>query len=116
QAVEATGFDGLGELVDTRPSGTRAFGAADYARIPEQSDRFWAHAGKFEQLEDAGAEFGQQLVALLERTGGGDGLELGSHALADAVDLHQARGIRSGRDQVDRGLLGGIGGAAVAAD
>ena len=41
---------------------------------------------------------------------------MGGHAFADAVDLHEARGVGGGFGQVNGGLLGGLGGAAVAAD
>ena len=46
----------------------------------------------------------------------GNGLQVGCHAFADAVDLQQARGISGGLGQVHRGLFGGFGGAAIAAN
>ncbi len=49
--------------------------------------------GSFSSSKHAGAVFGQQLVALRQRAGGGDGLQVGGHALADAGNLQQARGV-----------------------
>ncbi len=75
-----------------------------------------AHAGKFEQVEDAGAVFRHKLVAQRHGAGGGDGLEVCGHALADAGNLKQARGVGGDGGNVDGGLLDGLGGAAIAAD
>ena len=74
------------------------------------------HAGEFEQFQQAGAVLGEQFVAQRKCAGGSDGLEVGGHPLADAGDLQEAGGIRCSGDQVDGGLFGGLGGAAVAAN
>ena len=106
QAGEAAGFNGLGELVD----------AGDFGGVPEERDGFGAHAGELEEFQQAGAVFGEQFVAQGQGAGGGDGLQVGGHAFADAGNLEQAGGVGRGGHQVDGGLLGGFGGAAVAAD
>ena len=109
QAGEAAGFNGLGELGD----------AGDLRRRPEQGDGLGAHARELQKFEQPGPVLGQQFIAQRQRAGGGDGLHVGGHALADAGDFEQAGGVRRGHGQgieIKCGLLGGLGGAAIAAD
>jgi hypothetical protein len=49
--------------------------------------------GSLSSSRTPGAVFGKQLVAQGQRAGGGDGLQIGGHALADAGNLQQAGGV-----------------------
>jgi hypothetical protein len=83
---------------------------------PDESDGFWAHARKTQQLEHGGFVFLEELFAKRNGAGGEEGLNVGNHTFADAGDSEQLFGIIGEGGQLGGLLLDSLGGSAVGAD
>ena len=96
--------------------GFEAIDIADLAGGPDESDRFWAHAGKTQKVEHGGFVFLQELFAQRKGAGGEDCLNVRDHAFADAGYREELFGIVCESGELGGLLFDSFGCTAVGAD